>query len=94
MLENLLPIGSVVTLKGNDKKVMITGIKQILSGDAKTIYDYVGVLYPEGFLGQEANILFNHSDITELVYKGYESPEWEQFIDLVGEALKKLEGQQ
>ena len=92
MLKNLLPIGSIVTLKGNDKKVMITGIKQILSDDPKTIYDYIAVLYPEGFLGAEANVLFNGPDITEVVHKGYDSPEREQFIELISAEFEKLAG--
>jgi len=90
MLENLLPIGSVATLKGNEKKVMVIGIKQVLPGTPKVVYDYIGVLYPEGFLGKEANILFNHSDITDVIYKGYDSPEREQFINFINEAHKRL----
>ncbi|MBQ9504844.1 MAG: DUF4176 domain-containing protein, partial [Lachnospiraceae bacterium] len=47
MYENLLPIGSVVLLKGGKAKLMITG--RILSDEnLKEIYDYVGVVYPLG----------------------------------------------
>ena len=90
MLKNLLPIGSVVTLKGSPKKVMVIGIKQIFPSEPQTIYDYIGVLYPEGFLGKEANVLFNHAEITEVVFTGYENPEREQFIDFINDAYKKL----
>nr|MCR4909192.1 DUF4176 domain-containing protein [Lachnospiraceae bacterium] len=47
MYKDLLPIGSVVLLKGGQRKLMITG--RILSDEKLTeIYDYVGVIYPLG----------------------------------------------
>lgn len=89
MLENLLPIGSVVLLKGGVKKLMITGIKPVKSDDPDTIYDYIGVVYPEGFLGNEYNFLFNHSDINDVIYLGYSNPEREEFLTLVQEAMEE-----
>lgn len=89
MLENLLPIGSVVLLKGGVKKLMITGIKPVKSDDPNTIYDYIGVVYPEGFLGNEYNFLFNHSDINDVIYLGYSNPEREEFLTLVQEAMEE-----
>lgn len=89
MLENLLPIGSVVLLKGGVKKLMITGIKPVKSDDPDTIYDYIGVVYPEGFLGNEYNFLFNHSDINDVIYLGYNNPEREEFLTLVQEAMEE-----
>ena len=46
-IENLLPIGSVVLLKGGVKRLMIYGVRQTDKKD-NTEYDYIGVLYPEG----------------------------------------------
>ncbi len=79
-IKNLLPIGSVVLLKDGIKKVMIVGIKQT-SLDDNVEYDYVGVLYPEGFLGGEYQFMFNHSDIATVFYKGYEDEERDSFIE-------------
>ena len=74
MIKDLLPVGSVIKLKGEDKRLMIFGILQKLSDD-DTIYDYVGVPYPEGFIGTDFQFVFNSSDIEEVVFTGFESEE-------------------
>ena len=53
-INGLLPIGSVVLLKNSTKRVMISGVAQVSTdgGDEK-VYDYTGVLYPEGFMSVE-----------------------------------------
>lgn len=79
-VKNLLPIGSVVLLKDGAKKVMIVGIKQT-SIDENVEYDYVGVLYPEGFLGGEYQFMFNHADISNVFFRGYEDIERDTFIE-------------
>jgi len=90
MFDNLLPIGSVVLLKGGIKKIMIIGIKQIREEEPEKEYDYIGVLYPEGFLGADATFLFNHEDINDVVFTGYENPERTEFLAFITEAYKKL----
>jgi len=90
MLKSLLPIGSVVLLQGGIKKVMIIGIKQIREEEPEKEYDYIGVLYPEGFLGADANFLFNHEDINDVVFTGYDNPERTEFLAFISEAYSKL----
>ena len=90
MLNKLLPIGSVVFLKGGTKKLMIIGIKQIKTDDENKEFDYIGVMYPEGFLGNETNFLFNHDDINDVVFTGYNNPERADFILFLEEAYKSL----
>lgn len=79
-ISELLPIGTIVLLKEGEKRLMINGIKQTnASGDGKE-YDYLGILYPEGHIGDEFQYLFNHEDIGEIVFKGYEDDERKEFI--------------
>ena len=54
---NLLPLGSIVVLKNGYKKLMVIGRKQIQQSENK-IWDYLGVLYPEGYLGLSYTFLF------------------------------------
>lgn len=91
MLKDLLPIGSVVLLKDGIKKLMITGIKPVSEDNPDRIFDYIGVVYPEGFLSNEYNFLFDHKDINDVVFKGYNNPEREEFIALLENELKKEE---
>lgn len=76
---DLLPIGTIVSLKGGTKDLMITGVKQT-NADDNIDYDYIGVMYPEGFMGREYQFLFNHTDIADVVFMGYENKEREEFI--------------
>ncbi|WP_139904112.1 DUF4176 domain-containing protein [Clostridium thermarum] len=73
-MSEYLPIGSVVRLFGGTKKLMIYGRKQIQSGANKK-WDYVGCLYPEGNLSEKYNVFFNHNEIEEIYFKGYEDDE-------------------
>lgn len=89
MFKELLPVGSVVTLVGGVRKIMIIGIKTMHKDNPDLIYDYIGVLYPEGFLGDEGNFMFNHSDINDIIFKGYQNPERDNFIEYMEQAYKK-----
>lgn len=79
-VKELLPIGSVVLLKGGKKRLMIYGIKQ--TDNATEIeYDYISVLYPEGNMGEAGQYLFNHEDIEEVYFKGCDDEERGGFIE-------------
>ena len=79
-IRQLLPIGSVVLLKGGRKKVMIYGVKQT-DKSSGIEYDYISVLYPEGNMGEAGQFLFNHSGIDEIYFRGCEDEERDRFID-------------
>ena len=79
-IESLLPVGSVVILKGGVKRLMICGVRQTNNKDGKE-YDYIGVLYPEGYLGDEYRYLFNQEDILEVFFRGYEDEERSRFLE-------------
>ncbi|MDO4633215.1 MAG: DUF4176 domain-containing protein [Eubacteriales bacterium] len=79
-IKELLPIGTVVLLNDAEKRLMIFGIKQTDNNTDKE-YDYIGVLYPEGNLGEDGQFLFNHSDIAQVFYEGYRDEEREEFIE-------------
>lgn len=78
MYENLLPIGSVVLLKGANKRLMITGRIQVKAGDSK-VYDYSGCYYPEGLLDSTSILFFDHSSIDQLFFVGFQDQEELQF---------------
>lgn len=77
---DLLPIGSVVLLKGAEKRLMIYGVKQHDEQDNAKEYDYCGVLYPEGNIGGDMTFLFNKEDIGMVLFRGYEDEERELFL--------------
>lgn len=79
-IKELLPIGSVVLLKEGKKRLMIFGVKQ-MDSEVQVEYDYIGVMYPEGNLGLESQYLFNHENIEQVFFRGYEDEERHNFIN-------------
>lgn len=87
-----LPVGSVVLLKGATKKAVIMGIMQTLLGENKEVveHDYIGVMYPEGFMGSDTMFLFDHDAITDVIFRGYENPERDELIEKLEINMKKV----
>lgn len=89
-MKDLLPVGSVVLLKDATKKLMIIGILQV-KPDENKIYDYLGVPYPEGYIGEANNFLFYHEDINDIIFTGYENSEREDFMNAMRVLWEKAE---
>lgn len=89
---SLLPIGSVVLLKGGTKKTMIIGFapKVISEEDGKQredVWDYSGCIYPEGLLSSDQVLVFDHTQISEIVNVGYQDDEEKEFKKKLTEFL-------
>jgi hypothetical protein len=82
-MKEYLPVGSVVRLKGASKRLVIAGIIQMEENKQETLHDYMGVPYPEGFVGPGYNFLFNHEDIDDVVFTGYTDEEREYFFQIL-----------
>lgn len=89
-INELLPIGSVISLKEGKKKLMIFGVKQKNEDDQKD-YDYVGVLYPEGNIGKGAQFMFNHENVQDVHHRGFEDEERNTFIAKLDDFYSKKE---
>lgn len=76
--KGLLPLGSVVLLKGAYKKLVVYGRKQVHI-DTNKVYDYLGVVFPEGYIDPNYSFLFNQEDIEVVKYVGYCNDEEEDF---------------
>lgn len=87
-MKKLLPVGSVVTILGTSKKMMIIGILQ-MQQDTGKLYDYLAVPYPEGFVSANKTLLFNHASINDVVFTGYTNPEYDGFMKLMSLAYEK-----
>lgn len=95
--EKFLPVGTVVLLKGAEKRLAITGFCAIDASDAEDnqTYDYVGVIFPEGSLSSDENILFNHDQIDKVFHLGLVDDEQKEFnnnlIKLINEGALEQE---
>ena len=79
-IRSLLPIGSVVLIKDAQHALMIYGIAQ-KDYESGKVFDYIGVLWPEGNGGQGTQFLFNHETIIKVLFKGLNLVERDRFID-------------
>jgi len=59
-----LPIGSVCSIDNSNNKYMVIGYK-------KNNYDFISVLYPDGYLNNDNFIYFNEGQISEIYSLGY-----------------------
>lgn len=83
-VKELLPIGSVVMLKGGKKPLMIYGIRQT-NEESGQEYDYIGVLYPEGNVGTKAQFLFDQENIETVFFRGFEDESRARFLEKLEE---------
>lgn len=72
------------------KKIIIMGVMQIKKDESSyKVYDYLGVSYPEGYIGKETTLLFDHDCIQEVIFKGYADEEREKFCTIMQKVLEK-----
>lgn len=92
MYKDLLPIGSVVLLKGGDKRIMICGRIQAKVGE-DTIYDYSACYYPQGIVDPTSMFFFNRDAIERVYHLGFQDEEEWAFrsnvLDRLGELVVK-----
>ena len=87
-MKSMLPIGSVVLLKGGQKRLMIVGRIQtdVATG---TTYDYSGCYYPEGMINSKELFMFNNDNIQKLFFIGFQDEEEIEFRKVIDQHLKE-----
>lgn len=81
-MKTILPIGSVVQLKEAKKSLMIIGSLQT-TDDGKE-YDYIGCVFPEGYIDEDTFFLFNNEDIETVHFVGYMNSESQAYNMMLG----------
>ena len=82
MPNELLPVGSVVRLEDADAFVMVIGFKPTFD-DVEA--DYLGVIYPQGLVSDDAALAFDADTISEVVFRGY----WDEEGEVARAALRR-----
>lgn len=98
MLSGFLPIGTVVVLKEGTKRVMIVGVLQRDANNGR-LWEYVGVLYPEGYINADQMYLFDGDAIDKIFALGYQDEEQfafkeiadQKYIEIIGAAHANAE---
>lgn len=89
--EYLLPIGSIVKVKNVKKDQMIIGILQKGAAAPDKMFDYAAVPYPEGLHTPLLNLGFDHKDIEEIIFRGYEDENRKAFLVLMEAVARNMD---
>ncbi|HEM3462563.1 TPA: DUF4176 domain-containing protein [Streptococcus suis] len=75
MVEEILPLGSVVTLRNGDgtELVIIARASIVVENDEEIYYDYGAVLIPQGMMTPDNVFFFNRENVQEIKFRGYEN---------------------
>ncbi|MBP2099838.1 DUF4176 domain-containing protein [Enterococcus rivorum] len=85
-----LAIGSIVKLKKGEHLLMITSRLPLYNNEGNIGYfEYLACLYPEGFSEKES-FFFNHDDIEEILFEGFESSQENDFQKHIEEVLPSI----
>lgn len=90
MYNDMLPLGTVVLLKGGKKRVMVCGRVLTRAGEDK-IYDYCACYFPEGIIGSKNMVFFDTEAIEQVFFMGYKDIEEQNFSENVLGKLGELE---
>ena len=88
VFQGILPIGTVIMLKGGNHRLMVTGYAQKLQND-DALYDYVSCLWPEGYSGPDKSYVFNGDAVEMIYFIGYQTDGQQVFASEIDEAMKK-----
>ncbi|GAX48470.1 DUF4176 domain-containing protein [Pseudolactococcus reticulitermitis] len=84
--KNWLSIGTTVLLEGATQPLMIVGRYQL--DDENNVYDYVGVLNPQGFEDAKSMYLFNERAISEIIFKASATDYEEAYLDKLNDFIE------
>lgn len=83
--KTLLPLGSLVIIKGALKKLMIVNRANVV---ADNYFDYGAILYPEGMIDENL-AYFNQEDILKIVSKAYSDDDDELMVEQLLQAKEE-----
>lgn len=87
--DRVLPIGTVVLLKGAQKRLMIVGYQRRNATDPDKVFDYCGCLFPEGFMTPKEAAVFDHGQIDRIIFMGFQNPAQIEFSEKLKALLEK-----
>ena len=76
-----LPLGSIVTLVDSSNKIMISGYASKDSDGS--VWDYCGILYPDGYTDASKLYRFNRSQVNSIVSDGYTNDDMKAWLSQI-----------
>lgn len=88
MKDKFLPIGTTVMLKGGQTPLTIISYCVFPKTNKEEIYEYGGCPYPQGVLDPDTVHAFNHEQIENILYMGYETEESNELSRILNGGLE------
>lgn len=93
MSRELLPIGSVVNLKGTEIPMMICGFCPTGPARPGYVYDYSGFPYPEGYMDTLKIYQFDNEQIERVLALGYQDRETFVYMNALQQRVEEVKQQ-
>lgn len=93
MSRELLPIGSVVNLKGTEKPMMVCGFCPTGPARPGYVYDYSGFPYPEGYMDTLKIYQFDNEQIERVLALGYQDRETFVYMNALQQKIEEVKRQ-
>ena len=88
---DLLPLGSVVRIRGNDKTLMVISRAVVVKDDERQFYyDYGCCLWPEGLMS-DAVVYCNDNAVEEVLFRGLENDDERKLKKEIVQAVASLD---
>lgn len=88
---DFLPLGTVLVLRGNPRKVMVVARAVVVNQpEGRRYYDYGACLWPEGVLGDEL-AYFNQDAIRKVVQEGHSDGDEELMAETLREGVGRID---
>lgn len=84
--KEILPLGSVVLLKGAERYIVVMGYLMREEGEDK-IWDYMGCAYPVGAISSNSTLMFDAKQIDKVIFEGFSDEEGETFRKKVYDSI-------
>jgi hypothetical protein len=88
-MKEILNLGSVFLQKDkNAIPLMVIGYLPI-HPDTNEMYDYLTVMYPQGWLSNNSLLMIDHGEVGEVLYDGYSDSSTEALLNKIAEFSKE-----
>jgi hypothetical protein len=85
-MKRFIPLGSIVSLTGSEKRFMITGYMQ-REVESEKIWDYCACFFPEGNVDAHQAILFDEGQVDKFFFVGLQDSESMEFHEKLSLSL-------
>lgn len=91
VIDNVLPIGTVVQLKNYDVRVIIAGYCSVTEKNPDYTWDYSGFVFPIGYLGEDSIVSFDTEEIQQIITYGFQDEEQIRYMEDLKQVLETIE---